>query len=251
MVRRGTEVPKKLKRDSIVEAIFEIRFEAQAIPEIVFGRFADNEKWAGWQQRELPAYQIPAQLRNLDPNLKYAPILELGQPNKTYLLRFGPSVVSCHQQAPYSGWADFKPELSSVISTLFAATRGQLLVKRLGLRYLNALRPQLHYVGSIKDLDMQFVVSEGPVTDSLNINYTVRVGNNTSCTVRVATKDFVQGALPEDTSVYLDIDVFTDDGFSTSDEGLVREWIEFAHTQEKAEFFHLFTQELVDKLKEA
>ena len=149
------------------------------------------------------------------------------------------------------GWAIFKPELLSVINTLFRATKGALVVKRLGLRYMNALRPVVHFVNSIMDLDMQLVVAEGPVADHVNVNYTSAVGQNTSCTVRVATKDFVQGALPEDTSVYLDVDVFTNEGFETKQELGVGEWVEFAHTQEKAEFFHLFKQELINKLREA
>jgi uncharacterized protein (TIGR04255 family) len=251
MVKRGTAVPKKLKDDSIVEAVFEIRFDTAIIPEILIGRFIDNEKWAAREQRQLPAYNIPAQLRSIDPNIKFSPIIELGEPNTKSILRLGPSVVSYHQQAPYVGWAIFKPELLNVINTLFRATKGEIVVKRLGLRYMNALRPVVHFVNSIADLDMQLAVSEEPVANSVNVNYTITVGQDTSCTVRIATKDFVQGALPEDTSVYLDVDVFTNEGFGTKHEQGVGEWVEFAHTQEKAEFFHLFKQELIDKLREA
>lgn len=250
MVRRGTEVPKKLKNDSIVEALLEIRFDTSTIPEVLLGRFIDNGKWAGWQQRQLPAYNVPAQLRNLDPNVKFAPIMELGEPTRKSILRIGPSVVSYHQQAPYGGWENFRADLMGVIKALFAAARSGLTVKRLGLRYLNALQPKLHFVNSVMDLDMQLVVSEGPIANSVNINFSTDVGGKTSCTVRVATKDFVQGALPDDTSVYVDVDVFTNEGFQTSEEQAVNDWIEFAHTKEKEEFFHLFKQEVIDRLKE-
>lgn len=250
MVRSGTLLPKKLKRDSIVEAVGEFRFDTQAFPEVFLGRFVDHLNWKGWRQRQLPAYNIPAQIRLTDPNVKFSPIIELAQPDSKAVLRIGPSVVSYHRIAPYVGWAMFKPELERVAETLFdtAVNPG---VRRIGLRYMNALQPGLHYIKSVADLDVQVVVSEDIVTRNLNINYTTDIGNNSSCTVRIATKEFVQGALPETMSVFVDVDVFTNEGFSTSDRKKVTDWIEFAHMQEKTEFFRLFKQETIDQLREA
>lgn len=249
MVRRGAELPKKLKSDAIVEAVLELRFESAALPEVFLGRFVDHSNWRGWVQRTLPAYNIPAQFRSLDPNVQYAPVVELLEGNSKAVLRIGPSVVSFHRQAPYVGWQKFRPELERVAATLFE-TNKDVAIKRLGLRYMNCLRPQLHGITALTDLDVQMMVSGEAVAKSANLNFTVQLGSDSVCTVRIATLDFVTGNIPADTSVYIDVDVYTKEGFKTNNKKNVDEWVEFAHTQEKTEFFRLFTQPTIDSLRE-
>lgn len=250
MVKRGTPLPEKLKNDAIVEALLEIRFESKAIPEVFLGRVVDNPHWQGFQQHQLPAYQIPANFRNINPDVRYAPIIELiGAEGKT-ALRFGPSVLSYHRLAPYDRWATFNPELERVVATLFDTTQKEgVTVKRLGLRYLNALTSKLHQITSIKDLDLKLTVAADEVVDNVNINFTNRLANDSWCTVRIATKDFIQGVAP-DTNIFVDVDVYTTDDFSSSDKAQVNKWIVDAHTIEKTEFFRLFTQPTIDAWKE-
>ena len=104
MVKRGTAVPSKLKDDSIVEAVFEIRFDTAIIPEVLIGRFIDNEKWGSREQRQLPAYNIPAQLRSIDPNIKFSPIIELAEPHTKSILRLG-QLRSCLITNRHRTWA--------------------------------------------------------------------------------------------------------------------------------------------------
>jgi hypothetical protein len=94
-------------------------------------------------------------------------------------------------------------------------------------------------------------VSEDVISSTVNLNFVTQIGNGSSCTVRIATPELIQGGvLPSDTSVFVDVDVFTNEGFRATDKKTVDDWIEFAHTQEKAEFFHLFKQATIDKLRE-
>jgi len=249
MVKRGTTLPKRLKNDAIIEALLEIRFESKTFFEVFLGRLVDHPYWKGLQKQELPAYSIPAQLRLIDPNMRYAPILELRGSDDKSALRIGRSVVSYHRRAPYDGWEKFKPELERVIVSLFAAAEN-VSVKRIGLRYMNALTPQIHFIGSISDLDLKLEVSGDPILGNVNINFTTNVGDESSCTVRIATREFTLGNLPQDTSLFVDVDVFTNEGYTAVNENAIKEWIEFAHTQEKTEFFRLFKQESIDKLRE-
>jgi uncharacterized protein (TIGR04255 family) len=249
MVKRGTALPKKLTNDAIVEAVLELRFESTGLPEVFFGRFIDHSNWRGWQQRLLPAYNLPPQFRSLDPNVQYAPVIELLGQDAKAILRIGPSVVSFHRQAPYVGWEKFRPELERVTATLFG-TNTEVMVKRLGLRYMNSLRPHLHGISALTDLDIKMSVSGEAIATSANLNFMTKLGNESTCTVRVATPDFLMGNIPPDTTVYIDVDVYTNDGFKTTSKKTVDEWIEFAHTQEKTEFFRLFPQPIIDKLRE-
>jgi uncharacterized protein (TIGR04255 family) len=241
-------IPAKLKHDAIVEALFEIRFDMTTIPEVFFGRLAEYAPWKQFTQARLPAYDVPAALRQADPNLRYHPIFALAE-GAGRAVRIGPQVLSYHRRAPYVGWAKFKPELDEAIAGVFGKTDG-LRVERLGLRYLNALRTDVHGIKSISDLNLKLEIASERVSGNANVNFTTGDSSETSCTVRIATTDFIQGDLPENTSVYVDVDVFTKPGFETKDQSVVKDWIEAAHTREKEQFFRLLTERTIESLKE-
>jgi len=249
MVARGTPLPAKLKDDAIVEALLELRFDLSIIPEIFFGRLFDREIWRAFEQRKMPAYELPASIRQADPNWRYQPIYELVGPDKQCLVRVGPNVLSYHRLTAYVGWEIFQPELNTAIDALFETAEG-LVVRRLGLRYLNALTVDKHRITSLANLDLDLKVSGAPIKGAVNLNYTSDLSATTQCTVRVATPGFVQGVLPQGTTVYVDVDVFTRDGFETNDPKSVKDWVSYAHDKEKEEFFHLLTADTIQELKE-
>jgi uncharacterized protein (TIGR04255 family) len=191
MAERGRAIPTKLKHDAIVEAILEIRFDMRTgtIPEIFFGRLAEHGPWKGFEQRPLPAYQIPAPLRQADPNLRLQPVFELAAPDKQRTIHVGPHVLSYHRLSPYVGWEKFKPELEEAIDGLFSTTEG-LSIRRLGFRYMNALQTDVHSIRSILDLDLKLSIADESVSSNVNINFTTEVSNDTNCTVRIATSEF-------------------------------------------------------------
>jgi uncharacterized protein (TIGR04255 family) len=248
MVVRGTPLPRQLEPDAILEALLEVRFDAPTVlPEVLFGRLAEHAAWKDWQQLRLPPYDIPAPLREANPTLRVAPIFELTNAQSHRSVRIGPRVISYHVGAPYPGWAVFQGEINQAVDELFARVK-DLRVIRLGLRYINALTHDRHFIKSANDLAVAVTVSGDVQTASMNLNYNVMVRNDTVCTVRVATRDFVQGVIPDSTTVLADVDVATIDSFSTQDAGIVKDWAVFAHQKEKEEFFHLLTPEIVTKL---
>ena len=194
-------------------------------------------------------YEIPAPLRQSDPTLRYQPVFELAKPEIQRAIRIGPQVVSYHQVSPYVGWDKFKPELDETIDGLFAKADGPT-VRRLGLRYMNALRRDVHGIPSISDLDLRLTIAGEMVSGNVNVNFTTGTPDDTECTVRIATPEFVQGNLPANTSVYVDVDVFTKEGFRTKDQSVVKEWVESAHKTEKEHFFRLLTNQSIESLKE-
>jgi len=242
-------VPSKLKNDAIVEALFEMRFSASTIPEIFYGRLADHTPWKGFEQRRLPAYEIPAPIRQADQNLRFQPVFELRDAGNR-AVRIGDQVLSYHRLPPYVGWSKFAPELHEAIDGLFAAVHG-LTVQRLGFRYINAIRPDLHGIASISALDLTIAVASEPISKNVNLNFTTFLTEDTQCTVRLATAEFVQGVLPPNTSVVVDVDVFTKESFKTTERAKVKQWIEFAHVKEKEHFFRLLTDETISALKES
>lgn len=249
MVTNNKRIPTKLKNDAIVEALFEIRFDMTTIPEVFFGRLADHDSWKGFQQNRMPAYNLPASVRQSDPSLRYQAVFELKDTKQNRVLRIGANVLSYHRLSPYIGWDKFKPEIDEVVDALFSTTEA-LNIRRMGLRYMNAIRPELHNLQSISDLDLKVIVANEDISGNVNINFTSELSEDSECTLRIATTEFIQGAIPKDTSVFVDVDVYTKDNFRTKDAQKVKQWVEFAHGKEKEQFFRLLTQDSIDVLEE-
>jgi uncharacterized protein (TIGR04255 family) len=248
MVARGYPLPARIEPDAILEAVVEVRFDAPTVlPEVVFGRLAEHSAWSGFQQRRMPAYEIPAPLREADPNLRFAPIFELVAPDSKRSVRIGPHVFSYHAMAPYPGWNQFEGELNSAIDELFRKAPG--LVKRLGMRYINALRADVHGIDSPASLDLEIRISQDVQTDRVNLNFVTQVFPLTQCQVKIATKEFVQGPTPNDARVFIDVDVATVDDYSGGDAASVKQWAAQAHEHEKREFFHLLKESTIQRLK--
>jgi uncharacterized protein (TIGR04255 family) len=249
MATHKKRIPAKLKHDAIVEALLEVRFDMTTIPEVLLGRLADCPSWKGFEQDRMPAYEIPAFLRQADPNLRYQPVFELHNAEKNRALRIGGQALSYHRLPPYESWTNFKPELDAAIDALFAKADG-LTIRRLGLRYINAIRPELHRISSISELDLTVAVENEAITGNVNVNFTTDLADDTQCTIRVATTEFVQGTLPPNSRVLIDVDVFTKEAFKTNDAQKVKQWVESAHTLEKEQFFRLLTDTTIDALEE-
>lgn len=244
------DLPKKLKFDAIVEAVFEARFDAESslIPEVLFGRLADTPEWREYAQRRLPMADVPAALRRADRSLRYQAAMELVDPQGQVIVRIGPQSLAFVRKAPYPGWEVVGPEISRTIDVLFGVLPA-IKVTRLGLRYINALKSDVHQLASVADLNINVVVDAAQLVDSLNLNYSKARDAELRCTVRIATLDFAEGSIPENTSVIVDVDVFTPEPYATSDLAAVKRWTESAHNFEKENFFQLLTDKSIEALR--
>lgn len=249
MPENGTLIPLKLKHDFILEAVFELRFETSTLPEVLFGRLADHAPWRGFRQEPLPAYSVPAVVRQTDQNLRYQPILQLSGDDGRRSVRIGPQVASYHRVAPYVGWTQFSAELDEFFQGLFEKSQN-LRISRLGIRYVNAANSELHGIATITDLNLRLIIAESQIGASANVNYMNEHERQTQSVVRIATPDFVIGTLPAGASLMIDVDVSTRAGFMTTSSDDVKSWANFAHEEEKKQFFRLLKPETVEALKE-
>jgi uncharacterized protein (TIGR04255 family) len=245
----GSQVPKKLKHDAIMEAILEVRFSTTTQPEFLIVRLAEYDPWKEYSQARLPAFGIPENIRQADLHFKFQPTFELVEPSKQRSVRIGPSVLSYHVRPPYIGWAEFKEELRKAIEKLFESAEN-LVVTRLGLRYVNALTPKLHGIRGLGDLDVAFEIAGSRFTSNLNVNFISSISTSAKTMVRIASPEFIATQLADDATVLADIDVFTNEGFEAATKDSVLEWLEGAHTTEKQEFFRLLKPETIAYLTE-
>jgi uncharacterized protein (TIGR04255 family) len=74
---QGPVLPERIDPDAIIEALVEFRFEHSELPELMLGRLLDAQLWEGHTQTRLPTADIPQPIREMDPNLRYQPLVEL------------------------------------------------------------------------------------------------------------------------------------------------------------------------------
>lgn len=240
------DLPRKLKTDAIVEALAEIRFEHQDLWEVVVGRMASADFMKGCNQQRLPAGEMPAQMRDADPGLRYAPTIQLQRDG--FLVRLGPRVMSAHVIAPYPGWDDFLPLVNAAVEALFGA-HSAIAVERLGLRYINALG-DVHGIVGTDNLRLSITVADQASTDFALIHH-VDHSENMKANISVATRKFVHGSIPPYAKLVADIDVFDEQhlrAFTVQD---IASWVEKAHEVEKQCFFSLLHEDTVERLREA
>jgi uncharacterized protein (TIGR04255 family) len=247
--KRG--LPRKLINDAIREAVLDIRFnyDPKRMSEIFFGWIANNPSWKGFEQARAAVADIPESIRLTQADLKYQPAFVLTAPDGAVSIQAGPQVFIHARRGVYPGWDDVLwGELDSAIDHIFSVAPN-LQVTRLGLRYVNALRSDIHGIRSVDDIALSFAVAGQKVTNSLNFNFAKRTGTNFETMTRVATVDLAQGIIPDNTTLIVDVDVYTSNGFQISSASAVKEWTIQAHNLEKESFFEVLGQEATERLR--
>jgi uncharacterized protein (TIGR04255 family) len=244
--------PKKLKADAIGEALFEVRFEckeATQLPELVVGRLADNPVWKDYEKVHLPMSEFPASLRAQDENLRFQPLLEIRDAKKLSVAKVGPNAFSFHRLAPYPGGETFVREVNQCIDFLFKSLTDVKAI-RLGLRYINLFTEAEHGVKTVNDLHQKVSVAGAALSTPLNLNYRATRRTDFEATIKIASPEFVLGALSKPFAALVDVDVYTPKQFSTSRADALKEWLKEARQFQKDEFFKLFTEDMIKRLAE-
>ncbi len=127
-------LPEKIENCPIIDAIVEIRFETNIYPHAVFGVLFHALKHRFPNVENLPILQLPEQLREMDPKLKYSPHYKAT--DGAYQVQIGPRVFTLSSPVPYAGWRAFSEVLHSCYATLFSLNVIEK-VTRLGIRYIN------------------------------------------------------------------------------------------------------------------
>jgi uncharacterized protein (TIGR04255 family) len=141
-------LPKKLKKEPLIDGVFEIRFTSDVpagaiLPGLLFKKLGGNKA-----PEQLPLAQLPQPFRDADPNLQFAPLsrLDWGQ----FYINVGDHSVSIGFNHPYPGWVTFKPAITDVMEALKDAGIVKS-IERYALKYVDllpatSLREQVAFV---------------------------------------------------------------------------------------------------------
>ena len=130
------KLPSKLKHDTILEAIFEMRFEPEPPNEAVFGVIYPivKKKNPDLKSVSLPLSQLPEAVRNNDIQFKYQPLNRLQGDGIS--ISIGPRVIIFSIVKPYIGWSSWKPIILDILNKI-SDEHVIKNIERTGLRYLN------------------------------------------------------------------------------------------------------------------
>ena len=241
-----TRMPSSLKHDTILEALFELRFEPQPPNEAVFGVIYPIvvSKFPGLKHIPLPVLQLPDIVRNNDIQFKYQPLNRLQ--GEALSISIGPRVFSFSILKPYIGWSKWKPYILDILSKL---SDGGVIksIERTGLRYLNFIErdvfPLINVGVTIIDSTVQPLstnvrteISEGEYTKALQL------ANNASTNEKGQKKN---GSL-------IDIDIVRNKKITNYDFKINLETIlDKSHAIAKQLFFDILKQDFLNELEPA
>ena len=241
------KIPIKLKNDTIVEALFEIRFKsnkgsvADLLPGLLFANIANEFPTL----EKLPITNLPAALIESEPNLRYLPQHRLI--GDKYSLLIGEHVFAISCPKPYVGWSEFYPAIIK-LTELLEKTSLISEVERFSIRYVNLI-PSNQVHGSSKKLRTNITLGAYNLGEKVTQLRTEIVENGflnviqiaSNATIELVTGQKLEGCL-------LDIDTIC--------RGKVQNFwkelpslLQSAHDTEKMIFFSVLTDETIKELE--
>ena len=132
----NNHLPKKLNKEPLLQALFEIRFTANTsastvLPGLLFSKLEGDKV-----TEQLSTAQIPIEIRSQDPNLQFVPISRLIWNN--FHINIGDKNLSIGSPSSYLGWENFKKSILQIIEILDASDIIQS-VERYSLKYINLI----------------------------------------------------------------------------------------------------------------
>ena len=130
-----TSLPKKLNKEPLIDAVFEVRFSSKTPASVIFPGFLfglDGDKII----ESLPIAQLSKAIRDASPQLKFAPLsrVDWGQ----FYINIGDNSVSVSCKYPYSGWSNFKPAIYKAVEML-ADSKIVDKVHRYSMKYVDMI----------------------------------------------------------------------------------------------------------------
>lgn len=134
-----TDLPKKLNKEPLIDAVFEVRFSSEVPASIILPGFLFNNLDGRKSIEPLPVAQLPKPVRDADPNLKFAPLSRIDWDNFFISISDYSVVVSC--KYPYCGWNLFKPAITNVVDIL---EKSKIVsgVERYSMKYIDLIPVQ-------------------------------------------------------------------------------------------------------------
>lgn len=246
MTETGKSVPKRLRKEPLLEAVWEIRFtsDRESVAELLPGLIYKAIGIEFPKIERLPAADLPSAIVQQDAKLRYVPTVRLeGSP---YSIQIGEHVVSLNCRLPYTGWGNFEPkimELAEILRETSLITRPE----RFSLKYIDVI--PLTESPSLKPLRVVVKLGTHELTNNhVQLRTEIRENGFLHIVQIVSSAQAVLSTGEHFEGLLLDIDTICqrEPGEFWSDFSLL---LDRAHQLNKNMFFHILTDETIDQLE--
>jgi len=242
-------IPKRLKREPLVEAIWEIRFSSesespvgQLLPGMIFQSL--KEDYPQWVR--LPAADIPRPVAENDPALRYIPTVRLEAKEAPFSIQVGERMVTLNCRRPYAGWTQFSRRIND-LGRLLQTSDLIAQPERFSLKYIDLI--ELDLPPSLASLDMSVVIAgHSLASKAMHLRTEIReepfvhilqVATPAEITLR-DSRERIRGTLVDIDTVHPAMQGFWE---------TLSERLEQAHVLSKGIFFNLLTDQAIERLE--
>lgn len=241
-------VPTKLEREPLIDAVFEMRFEASApvssiLPGLIYNALS-GEKTI----EHMPIMSLPKEVRESDVNLQFAPLVRVSW--GAFWIFIGDKNFSVASRLPYTGWT----QLREAVLTAFTVVCQSGLISKIN-RYSTKYVDMIPFEADLPlDETFNFSLSIGGVAAGFK-DYQVRAdiadGSLRHIVNLVSNATTHLNGEPNQTSgSIIDIDTFENLEGEPPDQflSLLAERANKAHSANKALFFNCLTDKTLNWL---
>lgn len=156
----------RLERDTIVEAIFELRFQgtASALGDLLPGLLFPAFKGRSPKALRTAISNLPREIQSADEMLRYMP--RHGLVFDQFQILMGDLTVQLSNQRPYVGWSRFKPMIQEVLGHLQQS--GLIAsVERSSLKYINLIEEKAGLAEQFAHIELKAALNDRDLTTYL------------------------------------------------------------------------------------
>ncbi len=244
-------LPKKLKKEPLIDAVFELRFGDGPIPLSHLLPAALISSFPSLKLTTFPAADFPASIRSNEPSLRYAALYRME--DDSFIFQIGDRSLSICSKIPYVGWCTFKSRIMDTLTNLNSSNSPILGIplERYSMKYVNLVEAET-LEKQVSSLDISLKIKDFTLSEQ---NFQVRVQKEDGGFLNIITllsngMTIVQGEAAQRIGVIVDVDVLK----TTTDADLAtflqtaEVALDAIHNKCKHEFFSCLKSETLEEL---
>lgn len=235
------ELPKKLKKSTIIETVTEFRFKNRLEIEEVFFIVKSELDKKEYKYSKTPLLEIPPAIREGDLNLKYATyyIFEKGR----YLVNVSPQKISFSNKGFYTGWEDYFNFIVEIYESL-APLLDKWEFDTLSMRYIDFFK-EIDIFDNINiKIELPEVLSSKIKEDSKSYATDFKMDENITVKLQIGNNLSLKAEDKVENGSIIDIDVFLNKIINNYKESL-----NVLHNTTKSTFFNILNTKFIDELE--
>ncbi|MFQ3611055.1 MAG: TIGR04255 family protein [Fimbriimonadales bacterium] len=240
-------LPKRLKKEPLIEVIWQVQFEdgqlvSDVLPGVLYSEL--RAKYPALKWHRLPTAQIPSEIAQIEPSLRFAPKGLMEEPGGSFVWQVGERVITLNCRKPYVGWTRFKNTVSELVHILIKS-RLIPVPHYHSLRYIDFLSSEFS-VG-LSALQLKVELGSAVLTERVQMRLEI-LEQQCVHVLQVATPTEVTSAEVKSTGTVIDIETLPAEPPNSWDALL--EQLDMLHLHSKNLFFHqILKDETIQKLE--